>query len=146
MSYKLADIIWNDKGDIKMNKELSPLENWKEVKDYLNYCLYDIAEDCKALCYTSTSQFLQPYIDNVEAALTNYLKILPEHEDTTKKLKVLEIIKEKKVNIDNFLYRIKEDTDYEEYKMLCETYIILIFSKKELTKEEFDLLKEVLVK
>ena len=62
-----------------MSKELTPLENWKEVKDYLYYCLYDFVEDCNALCYTSTSQYLQPHIDNVEKAL-KALEIIKKHK------------------------------------------------------------------
>ena len=60
-------------------------------------------------------------------------------------LKALEIIKEKRVNVDVFLIRVKKDTDYKEYKRLCCLYKIMTFSEKELTQEEYDLLKEVLL-
>ena len=62
-----------------------------------------------------------------------------------KELKALEIIKKKKVNVDNFLNHIEKDTDYKEYKRLCGLYKIMVFSDKELTQEEYELLKEVLL-
>lgn len=62
-----------------------------------------------------------------------------------RELKALEIIKEKKVNVDIFLDRITRDTDYKEYKRLVGLYKITIFSNKDLTKEEFELLKEELL-
>lgn len=61
-----------------------------------------------------------------------------------KAVRALEIIKEKRVNVDNFLNHIKKDTDYKEYQRLCGLYKIMVFSDKELTKEEYDLLKEIL--
>ena len=60
-------------------------------------------------------------------------------------LKTLEIIKEKKVNINNFLYHITKDTDYKEYKRLSDIFRITIFSNQVLTQEEYDLLKKVLL-
>ena len=93
------------------------------------------------------------------------LKRLEEYDKTipflTKKLaqklkkeKALEIIRDKRVNVDYFIYTcVKNDWSYEDYLdeisnsdnlALCGQYC---FSNKQpiLTQEEYDLLKEVLV-
>ena len=87
----------------------------------------------------------------IEKELKDYENLKLKHKsmqdavlDDFKKLKALEIIKEKRVNVDIFLNRIKRDTDYKEYKRLCGLYKITIFSGKELTQQEYELLKEVL--
>lgn len=61
-----------------------------------------------------------------------------------KELEALKIVKEKRVNVDNFLNHIEKDTDYKEYIRLYGLYKITVFSDKVLTREEYDLLKEVL--
>lgn len=57
-----------------------------------------------------------------------------QHEKDQKKLKAFEIIKKKGVN----LYKLKMCDSVEEYNKLCN-------SDLPLTKEQFDLLKEVLL-
>ena len=128
------------------------LESWKEVKDYLNYCLYDIKEDCKAICYTSTSGYLQPFIDNVETELKRLEKYdldldfakdlqiygLKPYKETIKQLKekekqdeILRIIKEKRVNIPALI----ECESVKEYN--SGRYV-----DRHLNHFEFDLIKE----
>ena len=62
-----------------------------------------------------------------------------------KALETLNIIKEKRVNVDNFLRHIEKDTDYKEYVRLCGLYKIMVFSDIKLTQGEYNLLKEVLI-
>lgn len=84
----------------------------------------------------------------IEKALKDYKNLQLKHRPMTeqvfndfKKLKALEIIKKKKVNF----YEIQFSENYEEYaKEFTATYIHFIRTKYMLTKEEYDLLKEVL--
>jgi len=67
------------------------------------------------------------------------------------KSKALEIIKDKKVNVPNLITLFKSQTSYEEYEQLWDNDIRwqltknwdIQFSRKKLTQEEYDLLKEV---
>ena len=122
-----------------MNKAL---ESWIEVKDYLNYILYDIG-GTKALNYTSTSGYLQPFIDNVETEIKRLEELEKEFEMehtlrirleniVYEKSEVLRIIKEKRVNV-NLLVRYKTVKGYND-RMGCH--------QRHLTQAEFDLLKE----
>lgn len=98
------------KEELEMSKELTPLEA------FYNCCAEEVS---------------QKNYEIVETALKNYLKMLPEHEENAKKLKALEIIKDKKV-YPSFLLNTK---NLEEYNY--ETI-------QKLTQEEYNLLKEVL--
>ena len=82
-------------------------------------------------------------LDNIR----DYGEWLPAYEMgiIRRELKTLKIIKEKKVNVNNFLYHITKDTDYKEYKRLSDLFKITVFNNQVLTQEEFDLLKEVLL-
>ena len=63
-----------------------------------------------------------------------------EIETIRKSLKALEIIKEKRIDIESFYSSfIESDYDYNFYEKRYGTY-----GKYELTEEEFDLLKEIL--
>ncbi len=55
-------------------------------------------------------------------------------DDLENRLIALDILKEKKVNLEY----IKSCSNYEQYKTICSYY-------NEITKEEFDLLKKVLI-
>ena len=70
----------------------------------------------------------------IENALNQYYRLLKEDDETTKKLKALDIIKTKKVDIKYLYYR--AEFNVEKYN---DNYI------ETLTKEECDLLKEVLL-
>ena len=70
-----------------------------------------------------------------------------EIETIRKSLKALEIIKEKRVNVGTFIHLTKIlKKDYEQCKALNNTFgaNICETEKEFLTKEEFNLLKEVL--
>ena len=70
-----------------------------------------------------------------------------------KKIKALEIIKERKVNVPSLITLFKSQTSYEDYEQLWDNDIRwqltknwdIQFSRKKLTQEEYDLLKEVLL-
>lgn len=83
---------------------------------------------------------LKKMIRNFNEAIGEPQIITPTIE---KKLKALEIIKEKEVNISFFMMYIKEDYCYEWYEK--DHKAMFPATKKLLTQEEFDLLKEVLL-
>lgn len=137
-----------------MNKEL---EAFKEIREYLNYILYNMP-GTRAISYTSTSGYLEPFMTQIENALKEHEKLQQVLDDfgiyntmnlistlktinyletrhvlTAKKTRALEIIKEKDVSpID-----IRCCETVEQYNVKENGFI-------RLTKEEFDLLKEVL--
>ena len=65
-------------------------------------------------------------------------------EDISKKLKALEIIKEKNVFVWSFLHRKDFEYTYDYYKK-CYGYFHSGYDYKLLTEEEFNLLKEVML-
>lgn len=75
-------------------------------------------------------------INIIENALNEYYRLLKEDDETTKKLKALEIIKEKGI----ILQFIKETYTVEQYN--AGVFGTLV---KPLTKEDYDLLKEMLL-
>ena len=125
-----------------MSKEL---EAYKEIRDYLNYVLYDI-KGTKAIMYSSTSQYLEPFMNTIETALQDYEELkfqkeinnelqkhsislgikIDELEEIGKKLKALEILKK---------------------IIVFDTNTNTISVKKNLcfSDETYDLLKEVLL-
>lgn len=82
-----------------MNKELTPLEAFCELKTYLEDVLFGTRES-KAFGYSSTSQYLMPFIEQVETALKDYekkTKLAKEYADVNnvaKRLKAFEILKQ----------------------------------------------------
>lgn len=70
--------------------------------------------------------------------------------EDAKKLTALEIIKEKKVNVPSLITLFKSQTSYEDYEHLWDNDIRwqltknwdIQFSRKKLTEEEYNLLKE----
>lgn len=125
-----------------MTKELDALEVSKQLKDFVLEFVKNGLD----------RRFIHGSFEIIETALKDYENLKLKHKsmqdavlDDFKKLKALEIIKEKQVNVDNFLRHIKKETDYKEYKRLCGLYKIMVFSDKDLTQEEYDLLKEVLL-
>jgi len=107
-----------------MSKKLSPLEAYKKVSDYCREWLTFDKE-----------------LDIIETALKRLESVDRVGEmfccDVDKKLKALEIIKEKGVNI----YLLNETDNVEEYNELIKSH----YGMKQLTQEEYDLLKEVLL-
>lgn len=106
--------------EIENVKDIEIIE--KELKDY---------EEMKAIKGTIT-------LDN--ALEETLIKACP---NVAKKLKALEIIKEKQVNVGNIIHDIEEHgLTYQEY---LECYDYYQYGGTQLTQEEFDLLKEVLL-
>ena len=121
------------------------LDAFKIIKDSLVEIDYENEEDVKLDTYIHEEELdiiekelkrLEEY-DKTEysALIESYKKLLKEKKANEKKLKALEIIKNKILLIDVFVESINAD-DYNEF---------LAKSKdRHLTQEEHDLLKEVL--
>ena len=73
----------------------------------------------------------------IENALNEYYRLLKEDDEMTKKIKALEIILKKKVNVYDEIY---QTNDYEDYK----ENFGYTQAQFDLTEEEYNLLKEVL--
>ena len=73
-----------------------------------------------------------------------YAHITNEYKIIEKELKALEIIKEKRVNVDYFI-RFYKDKYYNEYLVDTQFTIGKQISETPLTQKEFDLLKEILL-
>ena len=111
-----------------MNKELTPLE-------------------ALGLLKLDVDRIYSEELDIVEKALNDYENLKLKHRSMQdavlqdfKKLKALEIIKEKIIDVGV----IKGSESFEEYNIVIKT----ILERKEedfITKQEFDLLKEVLL-
>lgn len=126
-----------------MNKELTLLEVFSKVLDII--------------CCQKHDDNLQKYLDIIENALKKYElikeqtkldsfecllrleEILPRGKEllipVARQLKALEIVKEKRVDVQVLHYSI----DRFEYNKR------LVYGEKSLTEEEYDLLKEVLL-
>ena len=96
--------------------------------DYFNKCLENIEIELKRK--QNLEQMLHKM--NVKHGYKEYLKIN----------KALEIIKEKKVNVRAFLKCCHREDGLLIYNNQCDNKSVM--ESKELTQEEFDLLKEVL--
>lgn len=103
---------------------------------------HDDSEDIAAYAFKTLTTIRQNELDK---GLRQALRELVLKNAFPKELKAFDIIKEKRVNVDNFLRHIEKDTDYKEYIRLCGLYKIMVFSDIKLTQEEYNLLKEVLV-
>ena len=112
-----------------MSKELLPLEALDNLR-------YGGLVDGNVVCFTKLA--FEKRLDIIETALKDYerkLKLAKEYEDVNnvaKRLKALEIIKKKKVNV-RFLISCKTLKEYNDV------------ISDHLTQEEYDLLKEVLL-
>lgn len=115
-----------------MSKELSPLEAVEKIRE-INYFEDDqeVIEDCFGL---------EEYLSIIESALKRLESVDRIGEmfcvNVDKKLKALEIIKEKRVNACEII----NSKDVREYNWSIHTP-----KKYPLTQEEYDLLKEVLL-
>ena len=131
-----------------MSKELEALENIKlglkghcKNSCYQDYCLKKEELKEQLLKYDT-------YFSIIEIALKDYerrLKLAKEYEDVNnvaKRLKALEIIKEKKVNVGYLLQMIDlfgVEKALENYNQSCFGIV------KPLTQKEYELLVEVLL-
>ena len=143
-----------------MNKELTPLEalsnlfkyacnykvnekhrlgNSKEWKDIVKNALYDLTRLQELFNqYAEDNKRMREYIDMVD-------KTFVDVETTKKKLKALEIIRNKQVAVDELLMCIEEEENPLEEFSALEEYNNFAGDENSLTQEEFDLLKEVLL-
>ena len=128
-----------------MSKELTPLEAlWKLYT-------YDDLKSRNPIAYLLEQENLSKYYKTIEKALKRLViidKLNEKHyEETQKKLKALEIIKEKNVFVWGFINRIKEigieELTYKFYKKYI-GWFHSGYNCESLTEAEFDLLKEVL--
>ena len=119
-----------------MSKELEALEVSKQLKDFVLEFVKNGLD----------RRFIHGSFDIIETALKDYerrLKLAKEYEDVNKvgkRLKALEIIKEKKVNV-NLLF-ISEDVNQYNFYINANVFQ---WETRTLTKEEYDFLKEVLL-
>lgn len=158
MSYKLAGVIWNDDGTMATIKP-SPLEVSKQLKDFVLEVVkngldrmfingsFDIIEKTlkdyeeltnkPVMLYGRTHGKTQALIDTV---CKNYKDVKITNLEDEKKLKALEIIKNKMVDIHNLIY----SSNVEEYNKFAMNYNQELCNTL-LTQEEYELLKEVLL-
>lgn len=145
-----------------MNKELTPLEAWERIKNtptYDNGLVKDFHPSCceiiettlknyeeltskPVILYERSHERSQVLIDYI---CKNYKEVKITNLEDENKLKALNIIKDKRVDVGWLLHYIdlKKD-DYTPLKWYNEN-LPLIDKDKELTHEEYDLLKEVLL-
>ena len=124
-----------------MSKQLTPLEAlWKLYT-------YDDLKSRNPIAYLLEQENLSKYYKTIEKALKRLViidKLNEKHyEETQKKLKALEIIKEKVVCMEVLL----DASNVDEYNTIIgyhKTHSYSNYNCAYLTQEEFDLLKEVL--
>ena len=133
-----------------MSKELKALNELK--KRYgKNFSMQDderthIIENALKRLYKFEKVFEELNLDiSDDVDLKNWIKLAQFHyENKNKKLKALEIIREKEIDVGEFLSCILlEKKDY--IKDAFEEFNCHLLTHKQLTQEEYDLLKEVLL-
>ena len=122
-----------------MNKELTPLKAHKELKSrYGKY--FSLQDDERAKVIETTlkdyEELKQINIDRSK----QLLELVSEQTENSKKLKALEIIKNKRVDVWLILHVIDNSDNVEDYNAINKRPI-----GGNLTQEEYDLLKEVLL-
>lgn len=142
MSYKLAGVIWNDDGTMA-TKELTPLEALKniekEVEDYEGFdesTWYQMDRTRFKIIETALKQAQKDKeeLEELKNAISNGTIQNQWANMNSKNVKVLEIIEEKGLDIREFRYAFS----------LYEYNICKNIGCKDLTQEEYNLLKEVL--
>lgn len=142
MSYKLAGVIWNDDGTMA-TKELTPLEALKniekEVEDYEGFdesTWYQMDRTRFKIIETALKQAQKDKeeLEELKNAISNGTIQNQWANMNSKNVKVLEIIEEKGLDIREFRYA----SSLYEYN-ICKN-----IGCKDLTQEEYNLLKEVL--
>ena len=120
-----------------MSKGLEVLEHFKYYSAGCR-CQYwrgnkceNTVDDC---CYMTIGKELKEY----EGAKNHIEALHKERVENSLKLKALEIIKSKEINIHALLLHLKRFDSPEGYNML-------VGDKYKITQEDFDLLKEVLL-
>ena len=147
-----------------MNKGLKALEELRQntIDDthMFDYMFFDIIEkELKEYELMKQTKYIvadkKPTDDDLEKLKNQRMFVtdLPQceikplfDEETQKKIKALEIIKEKMVNLDDLNDAICEDSYHQNNEHnAIDIYNQNRFEYKQLTQEEFDLLKEVLL-
>ena len=115
-----------------MNKEMTPLQALEKIKQARYFVDFEL--DAKV------SEDYKKELDIIETALKDYkrrLALAKEYKDTdnvAKRLLALEIIKDKRVDVQALFY----SSNYDDYNKHYVHY-------EDLTQDEYDLLKEVLL-
>ncbi len=153
MSYKLAGVIWNNDGTMA-TKKLTPLEALDKIAYSYGYdenvkiietALKNYQELLKRPCVLvgRTNGHTKALIDTI---CKNYKEVKITNLEDEKKLKALDIIQRKRVNLEDLDDAIYEDSYHEDNEHnAIDIYNQNRFEYKHLTQEEFDLLKEVLL-
>ena len=130
-----------------MSKTLEALDNIKvSLAEYKEYAIDVLPTKAKQIREENDDDFII-----VETALKDYerrLALAKEYKDVNnvaKRLKALEIIKEKRVNVDVVIRAFYLDSAVEEGQGLKYYNCTANHESKPLTQEEYDLLKEVLL-
>lgn len=133
-----------------MSKELTPLKAWEEVKDAMLEWTEGYEENFNLIEKTlkDYEKTLKDYEETDNQIYDSFEKFGINHrKDLLKKLKVLEIIIEKDVDVHNFKeFIIKQHWTYKQYvkEENDENTSKHQFAYKLLTQDEFDLLKKEL--
>lgn len=123
-----------------MNKELTPLEALRN----LTQIAYGSSDDI--------DDKIKNYFELIKKSLKDYENLKLKHRsmqdavlEDFKKLKALEIIKKKEVNVSTFVaYKCYEDY-LNDWNILIKEVRRTMIGEKKLTQEEYELLKEVLL-
>lgn len=141
--------------DEKMSKELTPLKALNDLIDYLESEHLDLSKEDHVV---ERKQIIEDALEDYEETKFLYEDLMEQYElvmdlieqyelkikNKSKKLKALEIIKEKDVNIralKSWNKTYKGKLNYQNYLGILEDCDL----GEKLTKEEFDILKEVLL-
>lgn len=132
---------------------MTPLEALEIVKNQNVHLSLGLFEGMRYMKAIETIETALKRLENYEGVWqnTNLKQIFISIEDWNierKKLKALEIIKEKNVFVWGFIHRKEEIKDFEYtyyYYKNCYGYFHSGYDYKLLTEEEFNLLKEVLL-
>lgn len=134
MSYKLAGVIWNDDGTMATKEltELTPLQALNKIAGITNY---DGGKNLKALGNFHKKEFalIETTLKDYEGAKEHIKALNKERVENSIKLKALEIIRKKEVDV--HLFKICPNYEYNNW---------IRDDERQLTKEEYDLLKEIL--
>lgn len=124
-------------------------DTYKTLTDSREMQVEDLNIIENALKRLETIEYQDRFVDEVwkTTGLPNYSK---EARENNKKLKAFEIVKEKQISIADFIYACMcSKKDLKEYHNCDSNYEFAAtcvgWEKEYLTKEEFDLLKEVLL-
>lgn len=124
-------------GSYQCEKELEIIEKGLKESEQIKAVLQDF--------HLANPQNLIDYLKNCKELEKEYSRLVGEKTflvnkvaDEQKKLKALEIIKDKRLDVAWLIKWLKSD-DYDRY------HHVMLYHREDLTQEEYDLLKEVLL-